>query len=202
MNRKSLTAIEDSLFVLALDDWTRIHPSAHVSSLASELKPLSPEQQPEPDPSLELDGHILNSCAGLHGHNRWFDKALSISVESNSRATVLGEHSPCDALIPSIVADYMLAEGIGKPRGPPEDFFDDDSSSSRLLHASVESSSSEDGVQSPIQRLEWVTDERIERDIEHAEQTVKAIVEDSEGLMLWYDEYGAEWIKKSGEQPA
>jgi len=36
--------------------------------------------------------------------------------------------------------------------------------------------------------------------IDAAEKTVTELVEDSEGLMLWFDEYGTEWIKKHGKQ--
>ena len=182
--------------MLALDDWTRIHSAAHVSSLASELLPVTPDststKNVEADASLELDGHILNSCAGLNGHNRWFDKAISISVESNSRATVLGEHSPCDALIPSIIADYMLAEGIGKPKGPPKIKSEDGPSATTTKDAG-------DMGHQQARKLTWVSDQQVVEGIDKAEKTIKDLVDDSEGLVLWYDEYGVEWIKKIGE---
>ncbi|CAD6581459.1 MAG: hypothetical protein CYPHOPRED_001580 [Cyphobasidiales sp. Tagirdzhanova-0007] len=197
VNRANLSAIEDSLFVLALDDWTRIHSAAHVSSLASELLPVTPDststKNVEADASLELDGHILNSCAGLNGHNRWFDKAISISVESNSRATVLGEHSPCDALIPSIIADYMLAEGIGKPKGPPKIKSEDGPSATTTKDAG-------DMGHQQARKLTWVSDQQVVEGIDKAEKTIKDLVDDSEGLVLWYDEYGVEWIKKIAKQ--
>ena len=145
----------------------------------------------KPDPSLDLDGHILNSCAGLNGHNRWFDKSITISVESNSRATMLGEHSPCDALIPSIVADYMLAGGIGEPKATQK--HKNSEKTTKLAKGANENG----GVQ--VQRLTWVGDQQVLQSVEKAEKTIQALVEDSEGLMLWYDEYGADWIKKSGE---
>lgn len=191
--------IENGLFVLALDDWTRIHPSAHVSSLASELIPPSqahlqtPSAGAEINASLELDGHVLNSCSGLNGHNRWFDKCMTINVESNSRASVMGEHSPCDALIPSIIADYVLAEGMGRPKGPSMTT-DDEGNDAGPDAATLES------AERDIQRLNWVTDAKISDAIDAAETEIKALVEDSEGLMLWYDDYGTEWIKKVGKQ--
>lgn len=135
---------------------------------------------------MDLDSHILNACAGRDGHNRWFDKCLSVSVESNTRASVNGEHSPCDALIPSIVADYMLAEGSGKPRGPPrQEKIRKDAS---LIRA----------ANKEIKRLSWVTDRKVQEDIAQAEKSVKDSVRDSEGLVLWFDEYGGEWIRKQG----
>lgn len=196
-NRSNLNAIEDSLFVVALDDWTRVRPDPHASSRASELAPISGESAKEDlDPSLDLDSHILNSCAGKNGHNRWFDKVICVSVESNSRASVVGEHSPCDALIPGIIADYMLAEGMGKPKGPPK----------RTLVAHRDGTGSKNDTEDKItledleiKRLEWTTDDKIDQAITQAEETVKALVEDSDGLMLWYDDYGANWMKREGE---
>lgn len=196
-NRSNLNAIEDSLFVVALDDYTRVHPDPHASSQASELAPLSDEAaRDDLDPTLDLDSHISNSCAGMNGHNRWFDKVICVSVESNSRASVVGEHSPCDALIPGIIADYMLAEGMGKPKGPLK----------RTLVAHHDATGSKSDAEDKItledldiERLEWTTDNKIERAIEQAEATIKAIVEDSDGLMLWYDEYGADWMKRQAK---
>lgn len=196
LNRANLNAIEDSLFVVALDDWTRVHPSPHSSSIASEILPFGGEpSSTELDPSLDLDSHIINSCAGRNGHNRWFDKSICVSVESNSRASVVGEHSPCDALIPGIIADYMLAEGMGKPKGPPKD-------PAQARQSAGNTKPSDEALtlaDLEIRRLSWTTDARVLSDIDIAESTVEQLVEDSNGLMLWYDEYGADWIKRQGE---
>lgn len=155
--------IEDSLFVLSLD--------AH--TLKSEVYATSSPETLTPD----LDAHILNSCSGAGtGRNRWWDKAVSIHVESNGRAGMVGEHSPCDALIPSIVADFVLAESTTE--GP---------------------SQKGKGSMETIERLEWVLDAGANENIAKAVKTVEALVEDSEAKMLWYDEYGVEWIKKVGE---
>lgn len=200
INRANLTMIEDSLFTLCLDGWTRVNSSAHISSLASELCPISgaKEDAAQRNPSLDLDSHVLNSCAGLNGRNRWFDKALTVTVESNSRAAIMGEHSPCDALIPSIVADYMLAEGIGKPKGIPKHLQKDVSPAPSATSSGADKDGS-NPAQGEYKRLTWVADQKIVEAVQEAEKTVKEIVEDSEGLMLWYDEYGTEWIKKYGK---
>lgn len=163
-NRASVTQIEDSLFVLSLDPYT-------LKSQTFKTSYSDPSKQ-----STDLDAHILNaSTAGGSGKNRWWDKAVGIHVESNGRASMVGEHSPCDALIPSIVCDYALAEDL-------------DSSS-----ASQQGMSSE--VKGP---LEWVVDDIIKQAAEKATQTVEGIAKDSEGRMLWFDEYGAGWIKNVG----
>jgi carnitine O-acetyltransferase len=188
-NRDTLTEIEDSLFVVSLDDWTRMHPSPHPTSISSQLLPVSASSSspsPSPsfdfDPSLELDSHILNASSGRDGHNRWFDKSFSFNVESNTRAGVLGDHSPCDALIPGIISDYMAAEGMGRGKKVDEQTV-----------GKVQPSL--DGWR----RLRWVTDERVERDIAKAEETVRRTVADSDALELWFDEYGVDWIKRSGK---
>lgn len=163
LNRTSITAIEDSLFVLALDART---------IKSAEYKSSSPKTQ-----TPDLDAHIVNasSSAGT-GKNRWWDKAVSVVVESNGRGSIVGEHSPCDALIPSIVIDYVLAEGVG-PEG--------ESMRGKASGAALE-------------RLEWKLDAKAEENIEKAVETVKALAKDSDGKMLWYDEYGVEWIKRTG----
>jgi len=59
-----LTLIEDALFVISLDDYST---------------------------GMDLDKFNRNMFHGLNAHNRWFDKAMSISVESNGRAAMNGE---------------------------------------------------------------------------------------------------------------
>jgi hypothetical protein len=63
-NRETLTFIENALFVVNLDDYST---------------------------GMDLDKFIRNMLHGMNAHNRWFDKALSISVESNGRAALNGE---------------------------------------------------------------------------------------------------------------
>lgn len=161
-NRTTITAIEDSLFVLSLDSHT-VRSSTYQSS--------SPVTQ-----TPDLDAHIVHasSSAGT-GRNRWWDKAVTISVENNGRASMIGEHSPCDALIPSIVCDYVLSEGLASEG------------------VSMRGASGE-----PAERLEWVLDAIAKENVVKAQRIIHDIAADSDGKMLWYDEYGAEWIKKVG----
>ncbi|GAA6010965.1 hypothetical protein JCM11491_005885 [Sporobolomyces phaffii] len=164
-NRASVTQIEDSLFVLSLDPYTLQSPTFKTSYS-------DPSKQ-----STDLDAHIRNaSTAGGSGKNRWWDKAVGIHVESNGRASMVGEHSPCDALIPSIVCDYALAEDL-------------DPATESQRGKAVD-------VKGPF---DWVVDEKIQSAAEKATQTVEAIAKDSEGRMLWFEEYGAGWIKNVGK---
>jgi carnitine O-acetyltransferase len=162
VNRASATQIEDSLFVLSLDAYT-LHSDIYKSSSPSTNTP-------------DLDAHIKNaSSAGGSGRNRWWDKAVGIHVESNGRASMVGEHSPCDALIPSIVCDYALAEDL------------DPSGGSKRGEGKLEG-----------EPLKWVLDGQTKESIKKAEEVVQKIAADSEGRMLWFDEYGAGWIKTVG----
>jgi carnitine O-acetyltransferase len=163
VNRASTTAIEDALFVLSLDAYTLQSPE-YVSSSPSRDTP-------------DLDAHIRNaSTAGGRGKNRWWDKTVGIHVESNGRASMVGEHSPCDALIPSIVCDYALAEDLD-PAGVSR------RGASKVPEGAM---------------LEWVVDDKTREAIDKAVKTVEEIAADSDGKMLWFDEYGAGWIKKVG----
>ncbi|KAK4058251.1 hypothetical protein OIO90_000408 [Microbotryomycetes sp. JL221] len=165
-NRTSMTAIEDCLFFVALDDYTLTTP-------LNVRKTSSPETE-----TPDLDAHVrYASSSNGTGRNRWWDKGVSIAFENNGRGTMIGEHSPCDALIPSIVADYALAEGL-----------DANSQSNRGKSTS------------PLAKLEWVLDDKAKSDIEAAVKTVGEVADDSDGKMLWYDEYGVEWIKKVAKQ--
>ncbi|GAA5914862.1 hypothetical protein JCM6882_007824 [Rhodosporidiobolus microsporus] len=171
-NRASATQIEDSLFVLSLDDYT-LRSASYTSSAAT----------PGVD-TPDLDAHIRNaSSAGGTGRNRWWDKAVGVHVESNGRASMVGEHSPVDALIPSIVCDYALAEDMDA--GAP---------SRRGEVAGVEALEG-------VERLEWVVDEKVLGAVRDAQGKVEEIARDSEGRMLWFDEYGAGWIKSVAKQP-
>lgn len=163
-NRATLTALEDCLFVVSLD----AHTLKSASYLTSSVTVDSPD----------LEAHILNASVGSgHGRNRWWDKGISISVESNGRGGMLGEHSPVDALIPSIVCDYVLAESIAP--GP----------AARPTSATA-----------PVERLDWILDGAARDNIASAEKTIAALAADSEGRMLWFDEYGIDWIKAYGKQ--
>lgn len=99
-----------------------------------------------------------------------------------------GEHSPCDALIPSIIVDYVLAE--------PVDISAFAESPAKLGGVEyVGASEGGDGWRF----LDWKIDSTIEEEIRQAENRAKAIVEDSDASQLWFSEYAADWMKKSGK---
>ncbi|KAJ1307883.1 hypothetical protein OPQ81_001963 [Rhizoctonia solani] len=173
-NRSSFDAIETAMFTISLDPYT-LPPATNDNQGSDQFK------QPV------LDAHVRNTSSGINGLNRWFDKSLTVSVESNGRAGMNGEHSPCDALIPSIIVDYVVAEPID-------------------IAAFSEAPQKLGGVEyvgpgegQGWKHLDWEIDSAIEEEIKQAEARAKAIVEDSDASQLWYSEYAADWMKKSAK---
>lgn len=167
LNRSTMTSIESSLFTLSLDSHTTSSPSPVSSSSSGKSTP-------------DLESHILNACSGGgQGRNRWWDKTLGIAVESNGRASVSGEHSPVDALIPAIVMEFVAEVGV-------------DASSSTTSGTGQEE-------MMKFKQLEWVVDTQTKSNIKKAEEEIQALVGDSDARMLWFDDYGIDWIKKVGK---
>ncbi|WVQ66414.1 uncharacterized protein L199_004594 [Kwoniella botswanensis] len=162
-NRSTFNSISSSLIVLSLDPYTL---------------PSIPSVDPLRLPSV--DAQVRNTASGIDGAgNRWFDKAVSVMVETNGRAGIMGEHSPVDALIPSIVGEYVLASPVDHSR-----------------FTSGSSSSTVDGWN----KLDWVVDEGITKEIEGCKERNQKLIDDSDASQLWWNEYGAEWIKAVAKQ--
>ncbi|KAF0377755.1 acyltransferase ChoActase/COT/CPT [Gigaspora margarita] len=147
-NRETLTFIENALFAVSLDDYAT---------------------------GTDLDKFLGNIFHGLDGHNRWFDKEISIIVDSNGRAGMHGEHSPCDALIPAFASEWILKEPTslnaqisGRPIPPPS-------------------------------RIRFITNEQSLKDIRATEGRTKELIADSDATILQFSEYGTSLIKKIGK---
>ncbi|KDQ57097.1 hypothetical protein JAAARDRAFT_35697 [Jaapia argillacea MUCL 33604] len=136
---------------------------------------------PPPGAPLELDAALHNFRSGRHGHNRFFDKPFTLIVESNTRAGVNGEHSVVDALVPSIVAEFAIVEGVEREAFSLADPEMNGSKPTRKVVG--------------WKRLDWVVDEKVEKACVEAGERAKALVEDSDDSVLWYGDYGADWIK-------
>lgn len=169
-NIKSIESIQRSLFALSIDTSVLPQPSGHDDPVA-----VSPSW---------VDAHARNeNGTGRGGHNRWFDKSLSLIVEPNGRAGILGEHSPVDALIPGIMADYASLI----PTPPPGQPFPsvDTTSNDQIARTSAR-----------FTRRDFDVDTQTTKEIETSTRNALALAADSDARALWYDEYGAEWIKK------
>ncbi|EIW57547.1 acyltransferase ChoActase/COT/CPT [Trametes versicolor FP-101664 SS1] len=177
-NRSIFTTITNSAIAVSLDNY------------AYDL----PKSQRTSDP--DLTAHLHNIRSGHNdrpGHNRWYDKAFTLIVEANTRAGVLGEHSPVDALVPSIIADYAIVQGVDEAAFPSALHADD---------SSVQSGDAAGGyLVSGWERLDWVVDAKIEAECAEAARRAKAIVDDSDNDELVFDAYGVDWIKEARLPP-
>jgi Choline/Carnitine o-acyltransferase len=136
------------------------------------------------DSPAEINSHLHNVRSSINARNRWFDKGYTLIVETNTRAGAMGEHSPCDALVPSVVADYAVTQSI-----TPEAF-------SRPEPTPF--SSDHDPDIGGWERLDWVTDAHIKEECIAAESRAKDLIADSDDSVLWFSDYGADWIKSVG----
>ena len=96
----------------------------------------------------------------------------------------MGEHSPVDALVPSVVCEYAVVGGVD-------------------VGIMLEGEDADGGMEGEEvvggwERLEWVVDERIEKECHRAEEDARALIADSDDSGLWFTDYGADWIKDVG----
>lgn len=176
-NRSIFTTITNSAIAVSLDNY------------AYDL--LQSQRTSDPD----LTAHLHNIRSGRSdrpGHNRWYDKAFTLIVEANTRAGVLGEHSPVDALVPSIVADYAIVQGVDEVAFPSAVGVDD---------TSAPPGDTEGRPVDGWERLDWVVDEKIEAECIEAARRAKAIVDDSDNDELVFNAYGVDWIKEGASPP-
>ena len=158
-----MSRIEASLFTVSLDDHT--------------IPPFPIPTIERPDGS-HLSGHLRNTASGPSGANRWFDKSFSLILESNARFGMMGEHSPVDALVPSIIADWSLEVPIDPCK----------------FTSAVSRPDSEGQIS--LRRLNWVVDQHILDQCKTVDSRVESVIKDSDARELWFDEYGAKWIRE------
>ncbi|OWZ78816.1 carnitine acetyltransferase [Cryptococcus neoformans Bt85] len=169
-NRSTLTSLSTSLLALSLDPYTL---------------PSVPPPSGDPLRLPAVDAQVRNCATGIDGgRNRWFDKAVSVLVETNGRAGIMGEHSPVDALIPSIVVEYVLDKPV------------DGSQFMSSAPVPVATGKSGEGWE----KLDWAVDETILQEIEQIKQRNQKLIDDSDASQLWWGEYASEWIKKIAKQ--
>lgn len=132
----------------------------------------------DPLRSAAVDAQTRNASCGLDGaRNRWLDKAISVMIETNGRTSLLGEHSPVDAIVPSNIVNHVLAEPFN-------------------LEQSGKSALPQEG--DGWKRLDWVIDEAMGKEIEACQERNKAIIADSDNSNLLWGEFATAWIKQNG----
>ncbi|KAF8308923.1 acyltransferase ChoActase COT CPT [Cantharellus anzutake] len=167
-NWGTMGRIESSLFTLCLDDHT--------------LPPVQPTMGGVLDGS-HVSGHIRNTASGLSGNNRWFDKSLSLILESNTRFGVMGEHSPLDALIPSTITDWALEAPIDIGEFASDSWYP---------------SRHEPGG---WKQLNWKVDQRVLDQCSAAQTRAESLISGSDARELWFKDYGAKWIREASLSP-
>ncbi|KAF9579184.1 hypothetical protein BGW38_004654, partial [Lunasporangiospora selenospora] len=151
-NRKSLQVIEDALFCVTLDS----------------IK--------EPTKIDRKDDFAEWAKFGMHGHgghNRWCDKSLNLIFERDGKFTCHGEHSPCDALIPALIMEYIV-----------------------LKPTDLNAPSINGFVDAPTY-LPFVTDAKVQEHIKAATVTIENLSKNSDCGIINFEEYGVDFVKKS-----
>ena len=165
-NRDNFNSISTSLIALSLDPYTI--PSA---------------TDGDPLRSAAVDAQTRNASCGLEGgRNRWLDKAISVMIETNGRTSLLGEHSPVDAIVPSNIVNHAVAEP-----------FD----SSQFKDATTILPQEGSGWK----RLDWIIDDSMKKEIGECQERNEAIISDSDNSNLLWGEFATECIKKNGMSP-
>ncbi|KAI8916733.1 acyltransferase ChoActase/COT/CPT [Powellomyces hirtus] len=150
VNRDTFHAIETAIFAVSLDDYTVDRP-------------------------IEAVGK--NVFHAMNGHNRWFDKSISVCITADGRAGWNGEHSPCDALVPALIADDVVKH---EPAKDP-------------------ASAKRNATLRPPQKLLWKIDNKIVQDLEEAQRAIDVDIANSDMKILHYSKYGTDFIKKIGK---
>ncbi|KAJ1921345.1 hypothetical protein H4219_000662 [Mycoemilia scoparia] len=161
-NKQVLDQINDASFVLSLDDTITL---PYGSVTAAQQTPKHHATRP--------------------GHNRWFDKVVSIVVDRNGVAGACGEHSPCDALIPAYIYN-----NIGKILLEPENRIVKGVPRDRLSSVAKEFQPKKSHL-----KFENINDGILDK-IQEAEREISKIARESISLQLQFDMYGSDWIKR------
>ncbi|KAL1738475.1 acyltransferase ChoActase/COT/CPT [Schizophyllum fasciatum] len=169
-NQATYDAVVDAVMGLSLD--TLPAPPVHHHPNTDKPIPFSSARV------KPLDEHLHSIRGTTHNvANRFFDKSFTLIVDPLTRAGAMGEHSPVDALVPSIVAEYGIIEGCPS--------FDEVKPVS--------------AAPSGFRRLDWVLDDEIKHACDAAKARADALIMDSDNMVLWFEDYGTEWIKNSAK---
>jgi len=127
-----------------------------------------------------LDSHLHTIRGTVQNvNNRFYDKAFTLIVDPSTRAGASGEHSPVDALVPSIVAEYGIVQGVDV----------------EAFHSRAPEPNDIDGL--GWDRLDWVVDDQIWKECRMATDRANAILEDSDDSVLWFEKFGTDAIRMS-----
>ncbi|KAJ1722681.1 hypothetical protein LPJ53_002939 [Coemansia erecta] len=155
-NHATLVAIQESLFAVSLDT-TYSDPPELINAHQQAMK-----------------------CHGTRpGHNRWYDKCATFIFDCNGVSGYLGEHSPCDALIPAYMIEHV-SEAAGQEHIDPQ------AVSVRTHNYCAQ-----------VNRLRFVdVDSTVRELIEETEKEVELAAHSSVSRQIRFENYGSDWIKQ------
>lgn len=179
-NKQTHHAMLHSVMGLSLDHTTYVIPPPLPSR---RLPPHKVHHRSAGQSSLDSHLHTIRGTP-LNVANRFYDKPYTLIVDPSTRAGASGEHSPCDALVPSIVAEYSIVQGVDVEQ---------------FAEVKAAPPPGVDTSEPSWERLDWVGDEYIRREASAATRRALEIVEDSDDSVMWFDDYGTEWIKTMGK---
>ncbi|KAJ1859767.1 hypothetical protein LPJ73_001700 [Coemansia sp. RSA 2703] len=155
-NHATLMAIQESLFAVSLD-----------TTYSDPLDSINAHQQ-----SMKCHG-------SRPGHNRWYDKCATFIFDRNGVSGYLGEHSPCDALIPAYMIEHV-SEAVAQEHIDSQTV----SAHTRNYYARVH-------------RLRFVdVDSTVRGLIKEAEKEVEQAARDSVSRQIRFENYGSNWVKR------
>lgn len=146
--------------------------------------------------NLDAHLHAIRSTPSApslptNASNRWFDKPFTLILDPAARAGAMGEHSPLDALVPSIVAEYALVQSVDQSafKETPRDI------------SAPDKASTSDPANPPEgwSRLPWIVSPHLTHECTAALKRADSIIQDSDNSVMWFAEYGADWIRTIGE---
>ncbi|CAG8478564.1 8345_t:CDS:10 [Dentiscutata erythropus] len=123
--------------------------------------------------NIDISHH--NYFHAYNGRNRWFDKSIQLVFANNGRAGINGE---VYGMVMGHLLDYIISN---EPAQDPPD-----ASSIEL---------------SPPQYLKWDVDTSIMNTIKQAQINIQAAINNVDSVLLYYNEYGADWLKNAKVSP-
>jgi len=170
-NRHVHDTIIRSSFCVSLDSETHVLPEDYQTFLSND--------QTSRQRSLDAHVHSVRSTSS-NVSNRFFDKPYTLIIDPSGQAGAMGEHSPCDALIPSMVGEYAIVQSV------PEEL------------AATGSQVSVDKSQG-WHRLDWITDSHIDSACVEAKDRADRLIANSDDSVLWFEGFGSDCIKNLGQ---
>ncbi|OMH85874.1 Carnitine O-acetyltransferase [Zancudomyces culisetae] len=145
---------------------------------------------------------LLKSGA-IPGHNRWYDKHMTMVIDRNGNFGATGEHSPADAVVPATLYNYVVTKVhdaknlIQKDKPTPSAFRAIARTGLNKDHPEY----NDDSVEDPVRLKFGKVSTNVMGMIKETEIELKNIEAESLSISLQYPKYGSNFIKKLKVSP-